>query len=167
MKSLYHFTSKAHLLDIIKSGKIIRTCSNLLCPTNLRIVDGKYIDDETDNHRPVVCLTDSLSPDKHGFEGARPLDVPFQAYKEGTKKRIRLEILMRPELNIRRWGPWADENNMDQEWRKAFIRGKDWHSWYITESEIPLSEVVEIYDMIERRRLPLPDVHPDYQALLA
>lgn len=136
-KYLYHYTSLEHLKEIKKAGYIKKTPSNLLAPKNLRIVDHAWVDPATDNYYPVVWLTDSESPERLGIECDHPT-------LRDAKKRIRISI---PKKSYYfKWNKWAQEHNMDREWRKKFTRGFNWQSWYVSEVEIPLESFSEIYD---------------------
>jgi len=100
------------------------------------------------HYKPVVWLTDSLSPDKMGID-----EAPFP---EHDKTRIRLEIPMLPELGILRWRTFADANDADPDCRKKIERGMNHHSWYVTEQEVPFSAVIGIYDYHKRQAIPMP-----------
>ena len=146
MKTLYHFTSVFHLKEIIERGSLTRTRSQLKPLLNPRVVEGNYTDDNAD-YKPVVWLTDSLSPDKMGID-----EAPFP---EHDKTRIRLEIPMLPELGILRWRTFADANDADPDCRKKIERGMNHHSWYVTEQEVPFSAVIGIYDYHKRQAIPM------------
>lgn len=147
-RTLFHYTNLAHLPEIFASGKLKLTNSNLVRPVNGRIENNSFVSD-SDNYRPVVWLTDSISPLGHG------IDQPG-IMEERDKTRIRIEVAVTPELHIRKWMDWADENSMDPEWRAALTNRKAYKTWYVTEEEIPLSAVVEIYDRVDRRRIEVP-----------
>lgn len=133
-KVLYHYTSAYHLPCIIASERINTTTSDLLKPKRLIVVNGRIIDPETDWYKPVVWLTDSLNPDNMGLDGSSV-----------NKKQIRLTIPMQP--HFKKWGPWATQNNMDSQWRKAITHNKNWKSWYVSEIPISLDDVIEIRDL--------------------
>jgi len=129
-KILYHYTSPEHMQEIIASGYIKRSPSSLLKPRNLQIVGNAVVDPATDGYKPVVWMTDSECPARMG--------VPEE------KHRIRFSIPM--QNYYAKWIDWAKRNNMDPGWRKALTLGMNWQSWYISEYEIPLEDVSEIYD---------------------
>lgn len=137
-KTLYHFTSYEHLEKIVSSGKLKLTPSNLLAPKNLELVDGALVDRETDGYHPVVWMTDSDTPEALGLDGSSV-----------DKERVRLTIRKRPWHKP--WGKWATAHNMDKAHRRKFTQGFKWKSWYVSELEIPLEDVIEIYDMKEQR----------------
>lgn len=133
-KVLYHYTSLEHLVEIIVSGRIKTGPSDLLTPKAYYLVNGRVICPETDDYKPVVWLTDSESPESMGLDGAHY-----------SKKRIRISV---PKKTcFKKWDKWADENNMEPQWKKAFARDLNWKSWYITESAISLDDVSEIRDL--------------------
>lgn len=131
-KVLYHYTSLTHMKDIIESGYIKKVPSNLLRPKNMQNVNGVVIDPATDDFKPVVWLTSSLDPNGHGLIGRQ------------NKKRIRFTIPM--QRHFVKLSEWAKKNNMDPKWKKALTKGFNWQSWYISELQISLDEVSEIFD---------------------
>lgn len=147
-RTLFHYTNPVHLAEILDSGKLKRTNSNLVRPVNGRMENHNFVSD-TDDFRPVVWLTDSISPKGHGIE-QKGIET------ERDKTRIRIEVAVTPDLHIQKWRDWADENNMDPEWRAIITGGYAYKTWYITEQEIPITSIVEIYDRVERKYIQLP-----------
>ena len=147
-RTLFHYTNPVHLGEILASGKLKLTCSNLVRPVNGRMEDHNFVSD-TDGYRPVVWLTDSISPYGHGIDQEGIMT-------ERDKARIRIEVAVTPDLHIQKWMDWADENNMDPEWRAAITHRTAFKTWYITEQEIPITSIVEIYDRVERKYIELP-----------
>jgi len=146
VNQLYHYTSYHHLLEIVASGKLKLTNSNLLEPVNLRIENGNAVSD-TDWYKPVVWLTSREAPTEIGVYFA---DMPMPP--EHDKRRIRITIPNTVLLGIRPWNQWATQNHMNRDWRRALTKGMDSSSWYITEQEIPLaaaSQIVDLWDKIE------------------
>lgn len=143
-KVFYHFTCFYHMMEIIASGKIKLTNSNLLEPVNMRIENGVAVSD-TDYYKPVVWLTSKPAHSKIGvfFPGSSPRP-------EYDKRRIRIEIPDLQELDIRPWSRWAAENGISPQWRAALTRGMDFSAWYITEKEIPITAVSHIIDLQEK-----------------
>lgn len=142
MDTLYHYTSCHHMMEIISSGKLKLTPSNLLRP-NLRIENHCAVSD-TDNHKPVVWLTSREDPEKIGVFFPSNLMPP-----DYDKRRIQFTIPNDPALGIKPWGPWATQNHMNKAWRRTLAKGMDHESWYISEREIPLSAVTHIRDLFE------------------
>ena len=136
------------MLGIIRDGKIKRSNSQLLPPANGRIVDGKYVSD-TDDYKPVVWLTSSITPARLGvyFPG-RSCDLP-----EEDKRRIRIEIPSTIMLNIMPWTQFAKRNGVDPEWRDIITKGMNYASWYVTENEIPISAVARIIDLYDKKQI--------------
>lgn len=58
-RTLFHYTNPYHLDEILASGKLKLTCSNLVRPVNGRMENHNFLSD-TDGYRPVVWLTDSI-----------------------------------------------------------------------------------------------------------
>ena len=133
---LYHYTSWYHMMEIIASGHITRAPSNLLKPKNPFIDSGTLVDPETDEYKPVIWLTDSESPERLGIDGPPP---------EYSKKRVRFSIPMQPHFT--KWDKWAKRNKMDTDWKRCLTSGMNWKSWYISEKEIPLENVSQIFDL--------------------
>lgn len=119
---LYHYTSVAHLEEIIVSGSITKAPSNLLRPRNLKVVGTALVDEATDWFKPVVWMTDSLSPEGLGLP-----DI---------KKRIRISIPM--QRHFKKWNKWAKRNNMAPHLIRGPTISMSWQSWYISEYEISL-----------------------------
>ena len=150
MKTLYHYTSKEHFFDIRKEGKLKLTPSNILEPKH-QVLDFelKRLVSPTDGYKPVVWLTESLDPERHGLDS----DIPEDVEEEIGKKRIRLEIPMDPKLGIVKWTDWIKKNPMEPRWFHTMTNGYNYEAWYITESEIPFSAVTAAYDNFRKRNL--------------
>ena len=72
-KFLYHYTSRMQAEQIIKSGYLKLTPSNLIKPIDARIVkheDGTFgvVSEISDPVKPVVWLTDSEDASRMGLE---------------------------------------------------------------------------------------------------
>ena len=142
-KMLYHYTCLAYLPLILESRRIQKAPSNLLKPQNLQIVYKESIskdcplgvaqvcDPATDWFKPVVWITDSESPERLGL----PND----------KKHVRLSIPM--QRYFKKWNKWAKQNNMAPHVMRGLTKGMNWQSWYISEFEIPVDDVVQILNM--------------------
>lgn len=142
MQNLYHYTSRYQVEQIIKSGYLKLTPSNLIKPVDLkkvRLEDGnyEYVSAISDPVKPVVWLTDSLDTEGHGIEN--PQDPNF-------KKRIRITIPMKDSYKW--WLTWAEKNRMNKNWFKAFTCGKRYGTWYVSEEVITLNEILLIEDLI-------------------
>ena len=91
MEYLYHYTNLINMKDILKSGALKLTPSNLKKPKDLhRGINqfGKHaLISETDSYKPVVWLTNSASSQQHGLELPMPSIPP-----EYDKKRIRFVL---------------------------------------------------------------------------
>lgn len=140
----YHFTSYHHVMEIIASGKIKRTSSNLLEPINLRIENGVAVSD-TDYYKPVVWLTSKPTHSKIGV-----FFPELAVHPEHDKRRIRIDIPDAQELDIVPWSIWAKENGIAPKWRETLTRGMNYSAWYVTEKEIPVSAISHIIDLQEK-----------------
>ncbi len=155
---LYHFTSKYHLVDILKEGYLRLTPSNLEIPVNLhRDEETMTMVADNDDVRPVVWLTSSIrisSPEVLGNNKytEQELDEAIrQGYiKESDKKKfldskdsVRIEV--KKTSDMFRWTRWAQENGIDPEWfKKLKKRAKDNGNWYVVERKIPVSDFISI-----------------------
>lgn len=142
MQNLYHYTSRYQVEQIIESGYLKLTPSNLIKPVDLKIMkltDGNYdaVSAISDPIKPVVWLTSSLDTSGHGIES--PHDPNF-------KKRIRITIPTKDSYKW--WITWAEENRMNKSWFKAFTRGKRYGTWYVSEEAIMLDDVLLIEDLV-------------------
>lgn len=140
-KYLYHYTSKHNLEKILNTGYLKLTPSNLIKPTDMKIVkreDGSYdvVSEISDHVKPVVWLTDSLDMSGHGLECGNAPDV---------KKAIRITIPMKD--NYKWWLTWAERNRMNKRWMKVFTNGKRYGTWYIAEEPIELKDIYMIEDV--------------------
>ena len=94
---------------------------------------------ETDSYKPVVWLTDSDSPERHGIEP--PQSLP----PELDKKRVRFVLEKKPDYLW--WHTWSDKNRINKKYKKRLTLGIAYGSWYICEHEIPLSDILYIEDL--------------------
>lgn len=142
MQNLYHYTSRYQAEQIIESGYLKLTPSNLIKPVDLKKVrceDGnyEYVSAISDPVKPVVWLTDSLETSGHGLENET---------SPNFKKRIRITIPMKDSYKW--WLTWAEKNRMNKSWFKAFTRGKRYGTWYVSEEPITLTDVLLIEDLV-------------------
>jgi len=126
---LYHFTSNYHLPAILKAGRLTLTTSNF----------------SLDNFGlfPVVWLTCLPVPDNMGLLFDPNIPDAF------NKTRIRCTI--RKEPYMEQWDEWSDRKGMDKELKRVLIESahaiETYKTWYVSEREIPLEDVVLIEDM--------------------
>ena len=121
---LYHFTSVRHAKEILKSGVIKTTHSDI----------------QSDGAGPaVVWLTSTPNPKpKHGWtEGEAP---NFLFEKFGI--RITVEI---PEKEARRYSELCRQMGMDPKWFKLYKeRDSDFENWHIVTRGIGRSEWIDV-----------------------
>lgn len=127
---LYHYTCKEHLPKILESGYLKKTSSNLKPPKQDFLEELSAV-----NYKPVVWLTDSDLTDGHGLEGS--------AY---DKTAIKITVIKKPHMKY--WRVWSKQNRMNKEWAKVFTEGRRDSTWFISESIIPLSDIVRIEERI-------------------
>lgn len=123
---LYHYTCVEHLPSIFNNGYLKLTCSDLIAPdgtleTELRCAAFK----------PVVWLTDSLSPKHMGLDGS-----------VFDKKAIRITVIKKDYM--KRWSTWEPLKLMKRRWRDAYCKKMNWLSWYVSEEEITFSDILKI-----------------------
>lgn len=125
---LFHYTCTCHLTAIFQSGFLKLTDSNLIAP------DGTW---ETEfrsrTYKPVVWLTDDNSPENQGLSD--------------LKKEIKITVARRDYMKY--WKTWKPRKEMPTWWRKAFCRGMNESSWYVSEQIIPFSDILKIENRLD------------------
>lgn len=143
MEYVYHYTSLNNMKEILESGALKLTPSNLLEPKDMHPGINQFghqdMISETDSYKPVVWLTDSDSPERHGIEP--PQSLP----PELDKKRVRFVLEKKPDYLW--WHTWSDKNRINKKYKKRLTLGMAYGSWYICEHEIPLSDILYIEDL--------------------
>jgi len=123
---LYHFTSVRHMREIMKSGRIQTT----------------YSDIQPDGAGPgVVWLTSNPKPKQQWTEGDAPV---FLLEKYGI--RITVEI---PEKDAHRYPEWSREMGIEPKWFKIYTeRDGDYGNWYVVTRPVDKSEwkAVEMWE---------------------
>ena len=126
---LYHFTCRFHLTTILAERRISLTTSNF----NL----------EDLSLYPVVWLTSSPMPDNMGLLFDKNIPDEF------NKTHIR--IAMFKESYMKQWDEWSKNKGMDKATKQILIDSANaqdtYATWYISEREIPLDDVMFIEDM--------------------
>lgn len=107
MEYLYHYTNLETMKEILESGALKLTPSNLKKPTNLHVGTNQFghqaIISDTDSYKPVVWLTDSDSPERHGL--SNPLE---QMPPELDKRRIRFVLEKKPDYEYTQNSEYLD-----------------------------------------------------------
>lgn len=142
MQNLYHYTSRYQVEQIIESGYLKLTPSNLIKPVDLRRVkyeDGNYgmVSEISDHIKPVVWMTDSLDMSGHNLECPN---------NPNLKKGVRITVPMKESYKW--WVTWAERNRMNKSWFKAFTHGTRYGTWYVSEEPITLADVLLIEDLV-------------------
>ena len=137
-KLLYHHTTFGHLLDIIESGYIKRTPSDLTLPKDITIdkAESEWVGDN-DDYRPVVWLTSSANVTQESLGTVQQVEPAW-------RKDV-VSIAVRKANDIHSWFAWHTSNGGEPEVVKRFQEtAPDWSNWYICEREIPVDEFAEI-----------------------
>lgn len=135
---LYHFTSKRHFQEILDSGVLKVSPSNLVKPKNLHF--DKTLDRwdwDTYDYKPVVWLTESPT--------AR--DEVMQATgKEGSgERKDEVRIAAEKTPGMQKWTKWAEANGIDRKWFKDVKRAsRDHQAWYVSEIPIPVEDFAAV-----------------------
>ena len=140
---LYHYTSKFQLPLILKDGYLKLSESHLkpLTPKeNQQIEQGNYSSlnkDAEELYKPVVWLTNDSQPLNMGLDGS-----------VFNKKEIKLTLKMREHYD--KWDIWSNKNRADKKWVEVLQRGKNFDSWYISETVIPITsdEIIRIENTV-------------------
>ena len=127
---LYHYTSRYHLEEILKSNYLKLTESNLLPPDKDEIKAmkcGKWKPKpEHLLHKPVVWLTRSVDGSMTGLEGSKY-----------NKREIRITLNKRKHYEM--WLIWSRQNRIKSSWAKVLERNNNPNEWYISEQIILLN----------------------------
>ncbi len=137
-KMVYHYTSMLHIDAILKDGYLKLTPSNLVQPTDLHLVNVNGIPSwvsQTDSIKPVVWLTSSPIPEGHGLECGSNM----------RKKEVRITLSMKDSYEW--WEDWSVKNRMNKNWKKKFIRGFRYGTWYVSEEVIPVEDFLLVENL--------------------
>lgn len=150
---LYHFTSISHLMDILETGVVKLSNSQLKKPTAAEArVLNKYIKGSSEpptqaeqklleqaliGKNPVVWFTDREDPERIGLDDVtnKPVDLIHD------KKQVCIVVEQTPEF--KHWQEWALKKHINLDWYRAITNGCDYKSWYILERPLKLSEIKE------------------------
>jgi len=145
---LFHFTSIAHLPDIIRSGRLA------LCESNISVKRRMA-------GPPVVWLTKNGDPsaDAHGLQHD-PAMQALHDYWKIDKTRIRFTVEV-PNAWVTRYHDWAKSQGIDRKWLSEIMQTKGAFSWYVCSRPITMEDWVEIRDVVEDRAIWLPAPRPD------
>lgn len=128
---LYHYTSINHLKEILRSGEIRLTASNLMKPKNPTLLNGRLVD-ETDNYMPVVWFTDTLD-----FETAYNCGLSG-GIEDKTEAAI--TVTVNDTMTFYKWDQWAEQNDIDPEWFEALKKtAPEWDTFYISETPVKIT----------------------------
>lgn len=134
--TLYHYTSTAHLQQILTDREIKLTCSNLLPPKNPRIVNGNVVSD-TDNYKPVVWFSSVLDFNAAAFCGLAGSIV--------DKTEAAIMVVIRPPMIAHKRAEWATANDIETEWfNRLKATAPAWETFYITEYPVKFDENTRI-----------------------
>lgn len=140
---VYHFTSLNHVNEILNSGYLRLTPSNLIEPKDAK----PGIDPETGNATIVSAMSDHVKPVVWlTAEGDVPLDQAKAHGLNGPKTVIKCKIPMKTDYLW--WHKWSDDNRMKTSWKKRFTRNTSYSTWYICEHRIPLEDIESIVNVV-------------------
>lgn len=143
--TLYHFTSLAHLPDIISNGRL------LLCESNIskkRRMAGP----------PVCWLTKSDDPHRCGLQ-QDPALRELRDFDKIDKTRIRFTVEM-PNALVTRYVDWARAQGIDRKWLAEIMTSGGSRQWYVATRPIDMSFWREVRDMNEDRTIWLAPPGP-------
>ncbi len=134
---LYHYTSVWHLRQIMDTGYIKLSPSNLLYPVNMRIVNNCVVSD-TDNYKPVIWTTtdDSFRAAPHGLAAPKGKKMLFD--------KTEVAIVFEDDPDFVQYESWAKKNNIDRKWFRELTRGCDYKSWFVSEKQKKYKDVAGI-----------------------
>ena len=134
---LYHYTNLQSYLNIVRIGKILTSPSCLYEPKNITKVHNpvtgsmEFVDLEHDHIKRVVWLTESKKSSGHGL----------------ALKPFNLRITVKPNDSTVWWMKWQMDNHMEKKWFRHFTKGFDYRSWWVSEKEIPVSDILLVEDI--------------------
>ncbi len=134
---LYHYTTVRHYLEIMVSGQINTTHSELLRPVNVHLnAEGTaWVDEETDGYKPVVWLT--CNPH------AKTEDYGNWDTAGESKTDVRITVERAKDMYL--WNAWRKANHMEEEWFKELISHMPgWRDVYVCPRPIPTSEFTDV-----------------------
>lgn len=148
---LYHFTCIDHLMDILETGVIKCSNSQLKQPTaeETRVLtkfykgskepptetEQKLLKQAIVGKNPVVWFTDKKDPERMGLDANKPVDLIYD------KKQICIVVEQTPDF--KHWQEWALKKHINLDWYRRITNGYDYKSWYILERPLKLSEIKE------------------------
>ena len=136
-ETLFHYTSEDRFQKIMEKGKIVLSPSCLFRYKKLEPVFNQetgmwtHSDLEHDHIKPVVWLTDSKDADRHGL------------YGKGT-----IRITVKTNDSVAWWLDWQKRNRMNKFMFKTLTAGTNYGSWWVSEKEIPVSDILLAEDVI-------------------
>ena len=140
-KYLYHHTGFGHLRMIVEDGFLKRTASNLL-----------PVDKATERYEPIYDKQGNICGDRHTSKSDSYKPVVWLTTEERvipfemglTSEKTRVTFVFRFSPRFVPWKDFADANKMNPAWRHTFEQGRKPKTWYVCQSNINISEAVEI-----------------------
>ena len=139
---LYHYTTMQHYLEIVVSGQINTTHSELLRPVNLHLnAEGTaWVDEATDDYKPVVWLT--CEPNAKSED--------YGNWDTATESKTEVRIAVEKAKDMYLWNAWRKANRMEEEWFEQLRSNMPgWRDVYVCERPIPTSDFVEVRIRVE------------------
>jgi hypothetical protein len=124
--NLYHYTCLFHLQTIADAGYLKLTDANLTLQPMTKC---------------VVWLTDdaNVTAETKGFYGLGGACVPYEFDKSVVKLTV-----PRKQQQYKYWNVWKKQQKHDKDWLRRLEEGRKPEKWFISETEISLSDVSRI-----------------------
>lgn len=147
---LYHFTSLAHLPDIIRTGRL------LLCESN--------ISKKRKHAGPPVCwLSKSEDPTRCGLQHDPALQK-LHDYDKIDKTRIRFTVEL-PNVLATRYVDWARAQGIDRKWLAEIMQSGGSRQWYVATRPIEMTFWREVRDLHADRTIWLAPPGPEIRGV--
>lgn len=153
---VFHYTCKSNFVEILKSFKLLPTCSELRAPNRNELSFRKNADgtvsiwDPSYEIKPVVWFTSDANAraEKHGLYGSCE-----------DKTEFRIGLTKTDEFKS--WKDFAHENNADAKWKRQIEKGRRPKTWYVHEGPIDLyGKSVSLYRKVNGEWVSLA-THPE------
>lgn len=137
LTELYHYTNYESFLNIMRIGCILKAPSCLYMPKKLTLIFNpltqhyEHADLEHDHIKRVVWLTDSRNAEVHGL----------------YEKPHELRITVRTNSDYKYWMKWQKDNHMNKQMFRSLTKGTNYNSWWVSENEIPISDIVLVEEV--------------------
>ena len=132
MRVLFHYTTSLHIPSIMADGKLRLAESNLKNWLKLGYDNDAYNRGELKLYKPCVWMTTLEEPNV------------FDLGLHSSADKTEIKITIKKQPYFKKWKDWSRANNIDKEWAQAFERGRKPTTWWISEFEITMKDIVKI-----------------------